>query len=83
MRPFTELLVWQKGHALALAVYHATEAFPAHEMYGLTSQMRRSATSIPTNVAEGSARDGMREFHRFLDSSRIGSGTRIPASAHA
>ena len=61
-----ELLVWQKGHALALDIYRATEAFPAHELYGLTSQMRRSATSIPTNVAEGSARDSKREFHRFL-----------------
>jgi four helix bundle protein len=66
MRPFRELLVWQKSHALALDVYTATAAFPPHERYGLTSQMRRSATSIPTNIVEGAARDGAKEFNQFL-----------------
>ena len=66
MRPFRDLIVWQKAHTVALAIYRETASFPRDEMYGLTSQMRRSASSVPTNIAEGSARDGHREFHQFL-----------------
>lgn len=67
MRGFRELKVWAKAHELALAVYRATAGFPREEVYGLTSQTRRSATSIPTNIAEGCGRSGDRDFARFLD----------------
>ena len=66
MKDFRELKVWEKAHQLTLAVYHATAAFPKEELYGLTSQMRRSSASIPTNIAEGCGRDGDAEFKRFL-----------------
>lgn len=65
MRPFEELRVWQAAHALTLAIYQATANFPGPEMYGLTSQLRRAAASIGSNIAEGSAR-GDTEFHQFL-----------------
>jgi four helix bundle protein len=66
MRDFQKLKVWEKAHRLALAVYRATTSFPREEMYGLTSQIRRSATSIPANVAEGCGRTGEAELGRFL-----------------
>ena len=66
MRDFRKLQTWQKGHALALAVYQATRRFPREEIYGLTSQMRRAAVSIPTNIAEGCGRDTARDFLRFM-----------------
>jgi len=50
---FEDLIVWQKAHQLVLAVYKTTELFPKHELYGLVSQMRRAAVSIPANIAEG------------------------------
>jgi four helix bundle protein len=66
MQNFRDLKVWNKAHGLALAIYEATEAFPTAERYGLTSQMRRAATSIPTNIAEGCARSSDADFSRFL-----------------
>jgi four helix bundle protein len=66
MRDFRELKVWAKAHALALAVYRATQRFPREESFGLTSQIRRSSASIPTNIAEGCGRDGKAEMKRFL-----------------
>jgi four helix bundle protein len=65
MQDFRELRVWGKGHELALAVYQTTAQFPREERYGLTSQMRRCAVSIPANVAEGCCRTGDPEFARF------------------
>ena len=50
---FRDVLVWQKAHAFTLTVYRATEAFPKHELFGLTSQQRRAAASIPANFVEG------------------------------
>jgi len=50
---FRDVLVWQKAHAFALAVYHDTEKFPRHEMFALTSQLRRAAASVPSNFVEG------------------------------
>ena len=66
MKDFRELKVWEKAHQLTLAVYQATAAFPKEELYGLTSQMRRSAASIPTNIAEGCGRGSDDDFRRFL-----------------
>ena len=50
---FREVVVWQKAHALTLAIYRGTEAFPKHELFALTSQLRRAAASIPSNFVEG------------------------------
>jgi len=66
MQDFRNLKVWQKGHAITLLVYQATGGFPKHELFGLTSQMRRSASSIPTNIAEGCGRGSDSDFGRFL-----------------
>lgn len=57
--------MWEKAHQLALAVYDATKSFSREEVYGLTSQIRRSASSIPTNIAEGCDRTGDAELSRF------------------
>tara|TARA_R110002096_G_scaffold168538_4_gene339384 strand:- start:4341 stop:4700 length:360 start_codon:yes stop_codon:yes gene_type:complete len=66
MRDFKKLQVWEKAHELTLSVYRATSGFPKSEVYGLTSQMRRSASSIPTNIAEGCGRSTDTDFCRFL-----------------
>jgi four helix bundle protein len=58
--------VWEKGHQLTLASYHATSDFPRQEIFGLTSQIRRCSASIPANIAEGCGRLGNAELHRFL-----------------
>ncbi len=65
MKDFHELKVWQKAHQLTLAVYQITAPFPREELYGLTSQLRRSCSSIPANLAEGCGRNGDAEFARF------------------
>lgn len=59
-------MVWQKAHQLVLIVYARTANFPPDERFGLTSQIRRSSSSIPSNIAEGCGRRGNSEFHRFL-----------------
>ena len=61
-----DLDVWKKGMDLVLAVYQATGEFPKEELYGLTSQVRRAAVSIPSNIAEGAARNSDKEFTQFL-----------------
>lgn len=66
MRDYTLLTSWQKGHSLTLKIYKLTSAFPKQEMYGLSSQMRRSASSIPTNIAEGCGRNSTAELNRFF-----------------
>lgn len=66
MQNFRDLKVWAKAHALTLAIYSGTESFPAAERYGLTSQMRRAAASIPANIAEGAVRSSDADFARFL-----------------
>ncbi|MCP4142674.1 MAG: four helix bundle protein [Chloroflexi bacterium] len=66
MKDFRTLKVWQKAHQFALAVYKATTLFPREELYGLTSQIRRSSMSIPTNIAEGAGRFTDKDFARFL-----------------
>jgi four helix bundle protein len=65
MKDFRQLRVWEKSHELALAIYHITASFPREETYGLSSQIRRAASSIPSNIAEGCGRDGDAELARF------------------
>ncbi len=67
MQRFTELKVWQRSHELVLAIYRATAKFPTAERFGLTSQIRRAALSVPTNIAEGSKRKSNAEYARFLN----------------
>jgi four helix bundle protein len=62
--------VWEKAHQPTLAIYHVTGAFPREEIYGLASQMRRAASSIPSNIAEGCGRDGDAELSRFCSVAR-------------
>ncbi len=66
MQNFRKLLVWEKSHTFVLAVYGATQNFPKTEAFGLTSQLRRSAASIPSNIAEGCGRGSNAELSRFL-----------------
>jgi four helix bundle protein len=76
MKDFRDLDVWQKAHALTLAVYRATSSFPREELYGLTGQIRRSCSSISANLAEGCGRSGDAEFARFC-SFAIGSASEM------
>jgi len=66
MKDFRQLKVWQKAHGLTLEIYKITRKFPKEELYGLTSQMRRSGASVPTNIAEGCGRNTDAELCRFL-----------------
>jgi len=66
IRSYRDLLIWQKGMMLAKRVYAMTRSFPTDERFGLTAQMRRAAVSVPSNIAEGQARRGKKEFVQFL-----------------
>ena len=63
---YRDLIAWQKAKSLALDVYRCTRRFPKDEIYGLSSQMRRAAVSIPSNIAEGKGRYSRKEFLQFL-----------------
>ena len=63
---YKDLIVWQKGIAVAKAIYQLTSKFPGEEKFGLVSQMRRAAVSIPSNIAEGQARHTTGEFIQFI-----------------
>ena len=65
MKDFRKLKVWERAHQFVLAVYQTTASFPRDETYGLTTQIRRAASSIPSNIAEGCGRDGDAELARF------------------
>ena len=69
-KPHERLEAWKSAMELVEMVYRITATFPSQEQYGLVSQMRRAAVSIPSNLAEGAARDGSREFARFLSIAR-------------
>jgi len=66
MKGYRDLIVWQKSISLVTFVYKITKTFPSEELYGLSSQMRRSAVSIPSNIAEGSRRSTKKDFRHFL-----------------
>jgi len=72
MSDFRKLLIWQKSMTLVTKIYYSTNNFPKEEIFGLTSQIRRSSISIPSNIAEGSGRESDKDFLRFLNIS-IGS----------
>jgi four helix bundle protein len=66
-KTFQDLIVWQKAHQLVLSVYMATETFPTKETYGLASQFRRAAVSVPANIAEGFRKNGKPDKCRFMN----------------
>jgi four helix bundle protein len=66
VRDFKDLIVWERSHRLALALYRATDTFPKHEVFGLSSQIRRAGASVPTNLAEGCGRWGDGDMGRFI-----------------
>ena len=66
MRNFETLNFWQKSHLFTIKIYKLTQSFPKEELFGLISQMKRSAASIPTNIAEGCGRQSVAELKRFL-----------------
>lgn len=67
MQHYSKLRVWERSHRLVLELYQVTQAFPVAERYGLTSQLRRAAVSVPTNIAEGSKRTSHKDFAHFLN----------------
>lgn len=69
-RSYRDLVAWQKAMELVTATYDATRRFPKEELFGLTSQARRAAVSIPSNIAEGQARLSKKEFRHFLGQAR-------------
>lgn len=66
-KKYSDLIVWQKSHALVIEVYRTTMQFPKVEIYGLTSQLRRPSISIPANISEGFARKGIKDKIRFYN----------------
>ena len=70
VKSYKDLIVWQKAMTLVELVYQVTRTFPREEIYGLTSQLRRAAVSIPSNIAEGQARQSTTEFKHFLSIAR-------------
>ena len=67
MKTFRDLRVWQKSHDMVIEIYRITGSFPDEERYGLVSQIRRSASSVPTNIVEGFKRRSRKEFAHFLN----------------
>ncbi|MFA7682213.1 MAG: four helix bundle protein [Candidatus Peribacteraceae bacterium] len=66
-RPYEDLIVWQESYKLCLYIYHATKKFPQEERFALTNQLRRSAYSVPTNIAEGNMKQSRKEKAHFLE----------------
>ena len=67
MKTFRDLLVWQKSMSFVTEIYNESKYFPKEETFGLTSQIRRSAVSIPSNISEGFGREGIKDYLRFLN----------------
>jgi four helix bundle protein len=80
VRDFRELKVWQKSHHVVLDVYRSTKTFPKDEIYSLTSQLRRAASSVPANIAEGCGRGGQAELARYCT---IAAGSASELEYHA
>jgi four helix bundle protein len=76
MRDFRKIMVWQKGHQLVLKIYKNTQSFPSEERFGLISQMRRAAASIPANIAEGCGKVSEAELARYMQIS-MGSASEL------
>ncbi len=76
MTSYRDLLVWQKAIKLVEEIYRLTKLFPKDELYGITSQVRRAAVSIPANIAEGYGRKHRQEYHQFIRIA-FGSGTEL------
>lgn len=76
MRDYKKYSVWELGHNITIEIYELTKLFPKEEIYSLTSQMRRAAYSIPSNIAEGCGRESDQEFKRYLVIAR-GSATEL------
>ena len=76
MQNFRDLKVWHKAHAIVLDIYAASRGFPSTEQYGITSQMRRAAASVPANIAEGCVRSSDADFARFLHAA-LGSASEL------
>ena len=70
VKSFRDLLVWQRSMEVTVVAYRLTQGFPREEVFGLTSQLRRAAVSIPSNIAEGQARPNTRELRQFLGIAR-------------
>ena len=70
VKSYRDLVVWKKSMRLVLEIYRSTQGFPRNETYGLTSQLRRAAVSVPSNIAEGQARLSTGEFKQFLGHAR-------------
>ena len=70
VKSFRDLQVWQRSMEMTVVIYRLTQGFPREEVFGLTSQLRRAAVSIPSNIAEGQARLNTREFRQFLGIAR-------------
>ena len=70
VRSYKDLVAWQKSMDLVTAVYRASQGFPKEEIFGLVSQIRRAAVSVPSNIAEGHARTSKKEFQYFLSNAR-------------
>lgn len=73
---YRDLIAWQKGRSLCVAIYHITDAFPVNERFGLSNQLRRAAVSIPSNIAEGSKRKSSRD-QKYFYTMAYGSGAEI------
>jgi len=67
MQRFQDLKVWQRSHELVLEIYRLSREFPPSERFGITSQLRRAAVSVPTNIAEGTKRVGSQDYARFIN----------------
>ena len=76
MRDFHKLGIWQRSHQLTLDIYKVSKSFPKDELFGLTSQIRRAASSIPTNIAEGCGRASNKDYAHFLQIA-IGSASEV------
>ncbi len=68
MQNYKDLIVWQKAHENVLLIYSLTKGFPNQEQFGITSQIRRAAVSIPTNIAEGTGKSSKKDFANYLQS---------------